>query len=486
MNGSYAILLKGFDSSNNPALIGGVLTFNGTDSNGLITGGAIDMNLNSGVQLDLAVTSGSYGVGSDQRGCMVITTSAGTQNYRLALGDISGGVASTAHVIGFDQGGPFTTGILRKQTASAFTTSQVTGNYVFGVSSPQNSAQCNHSNVCGGKFGVVGVLNFATGAVMGGEIDFNFNGELDATPTNTIWPGSPIPVSSGSSYSISSTTGRGTLVFTLAVSGASPINSIIYVVSATDLLVMSSDSQTNTTGNNIFAGEAMQQSGTPFAANPLSGTYVGHNSGLGSTGAGRTDISVAGPLTLGSNALNFTQQRNDSGTFTTNLFTGTYSVSTTGRMIYTPTSGGPTVYYLVNTNQAFSLIANAGVNSGFFQSQSGSPFSDSTATGTYAYGSIDPENPNGADTSGVATFTPATDDLSIIYDGNQTGGTPGLDHTQSLTYSVDSTGLGMIPSGCSISVTPPTCQMLFYIISPIQAALINTQSTSPKLYLLDQ
>jgi hypothetical protein len=118
LSGSYALLLKGFDAAGNPVLIGGVLTFNGTDSNGLITAGAIEANLNTGVQLDLAVTSGSYGVGSDQRGCMVITPSAGTENYRFSLGNISSGVAATGHVIGFDQGGPFVTGILRKQSGS--------------------------------------------------------------------------------------------------------------------------------------------------------------------------------------------------------------------------------------------------------------------------------------------------------------------------------------------------------------------------------
>jgi len=488
LNGSYALLLKGFDSAGNPALIGAVLTFNGIDSNGLITAGAIDMNLNSGVQLDLAVTSGSYGVGSDRRGCMVITTSAGTQNYRFALGNISGGVASTGHVIGFDQGGPFITGILRQQTASAFSTAQVTGNYAFGVSSTQNTAQCNHSNVCGGKFAAVGVLNLASGSVTGGEADFNFNGELDVNPANTTWPASSIPFSSGGSYTVSSATGRGTLSFTPNVTGASPIQTVIYVVSATEVLVMSIDSQTNTTGNNIFAGKAMQQSGAPFAANPLSGSYVGYASGLGNTG--RIDILLAGPLTVGSNSLNATLQRNDSGTFTSFPSSGTYSVSNPGRMIFTPTTGitHSLALYLVSSSQAFFLNGNGSVDSGFFQSQSGSPFSNSSANGTYAFGAIDPENLNGADTAGVATFTPSTGSISSTGDGNQSGGSPGLDHMQTLTYSIDSTGLGMSPSGCSISVTPTTCRELFYIISPTKAVLldINPQSTTPKLYLLDQ
>jgi hypothetical protein len=480
LNGSYAFLLKGFDSSNNPVLIGGVLTFNGADNNGSITAGAIDMNLNSGVQSNLAVTSGSYGIGSDQRGCMTITTAAGTQNYRFALGNIAGGVASTGHVIGFDQGGPFTAGILRKQTTSAFSTSQVTGSYVFGVSSILNVAQG------GGKFAAVGLLNFSSGTVTGGEVDLNTNGTLDANPANTTWPASPLTYSGGT-YSISSTNGRGALSITLNVPGASPINTIIYVVSSTEVLILSSDFQTNATGNNIFAGVALQQSGTPFAANPLFGSYIGYDSGLGNTGTGRAEITLLGPATSGNNTVNVNLLRNDGGTFSPGSFSGTYSVSSTGRMILSGGGHAP-VLYLANDNQAFFLRSNPSVDSGFFESQSGSPFSNSSASGTYAYGPIDPENLNGNYGSGVAIFDPATGSISETDDGNQSGGTPGLGHTGSLTYSIDSTGLGLSPSGCSISITPATCQTIFYFISPTKAVLINNnpQSTTPKVYLLDQ
>jgi uncharacterized repeat protein (TIGR01451 family) len=485
LSGSYALLLKGFDSAGNPALIGGVLTFNGTDNNGLITAGAIDMNLNSGVQLDLAVTSGSYGVGSDQRGCMVIITSAGTQNYRFALGNISSGVASTGHVIGFDQGGPYVAGILREQTTSAFSTSQVTGNYAFGVSSPQNIAQASNG-VSGGKTAAVGILNLSSGSIIGGEVDANSNGSLDGNAANTTWPATPISISSGGSYTISSTSGRGTIQFTVT-GDPNMINAVIYVVSATDVLYLSSDLQTNPNGNAIFAGELLQQSGAPFSANPLSGSYVGYNSGLG-PGTGRSEINLLGPLTSGNNTFSFTILRNDGGTFGSGTASGTYSVSSTGRVIVSGTGGHDPVLYLASSSQAFFLRSNPGVDSGFFESQSGSPFSTSSASGTYALGAIDPENLNGADTSGVVTFTPATSSLSDTYDGNQSGGSPGLDHMDSLTYSIDSTGLGMSPSGCTISASSTTCRELFYIISPTKAAFIdiNPNSTTPKVYLLDQ
>ena len=471
LSGSYALLLKGFDSAGNPALIGGVLTFNGTSNNGLITAGAIDTNLNSGVQLDLAVTSGSYGVGSDQRGCMVITTSAGTQNYRFALANIAAGVASTVHVVGFDQGGPFTTGILRQQSGGPFSNASASGNFVFGGSSTETAA------AGGGKFGLIGVIGFdGSGAISGGSEDVNVNGTLDGNAANTTWPASPIAITGGT-YSISSN-GRGTLAVTNAGGTG---NNVLYLVSSSEALFMSSDPQTS----NIVAGQALQQSGTPFAANPLSGTYVGYDSGLGGTGAGRVDIYLLGPLTAGNNSLSYRLLRNDGGTFSSTPLSGTYSVSSTGRMIVSDGAHAP-VLYLVSTSQAFFLRSNGSVDSGFFESQSGSPFSNSSATGTFAFGAVDPENLNGADVSGVATFTPATGSMSNTFDGNQSGGTPGLDHIQSLTYSIDSTGLGMFPSGCSISVAPPTCNQIFYVVSPTKAVLINTQSSNPKMFLVDQ
>jgi hypothetical protein len=468
LSGSYAILLKGFDSVGDPALIGGVLTFNGTDSNGLITAGAIDKNLNSGVQLDLAVTSGTYGVGTDHRGCMVVTTSAGTENYRFALGNINGGVASTGHVIGFDQGGPFTTGLLRKQSGGPFSNASASGSFAFGGSSTESAA------AGGGKLGLVGVLTFTgSGAVTGGSEDVNVNGNLDA-PGNTSWPASPIAITSGT-YSISSN-GRGTLTLTSALGTSS---NVIYLVSSSDALFMSSDPQTS----NIAAGEALQQSGAPFSANPLSGTYIGNNSGLGSSGSGRVELILLGPMTAGNSTLSGTLLRNDGGTFIQQSVNGSYSVTSAGRM-----TANNSVLWLVSTSQAFFLRGDAGVDLGFFQSQSGSPFSNSSASGTYAAGAIDPENLNGADVSDVVTFTPATGSQSDTYDGNQSGGSPGLDHQQTQTYSVDATGLGMSPSGCSISGTSTTCRELFYIVSPTRAFLfdINPQSTTPKLYLLDQ
>jgi hypothetical protein len=135
----------------------------------------------------------------------------------------------------------------------------------------------------------------------------------------------------------------------------------------------------------------------------------------------------------------------------------------------------------VSTGQAFFLSSNPSVDSGFFELQSGGPFSNSSATGTYALGEVDPELISAGVISGVATFTPATTSIDATFDANGSGGSPTPDTTQSLTYSIDSTGLGLIPSGCSITATPITCNTVFYVISPDKAVVMDPQASSPQI-----
>jgi hypothetical protein len=493
LNGQYAFLLKGFDNgmgtgetSPQPALVGGVITVDGA---GHITAGTVDLNGNStaGVQTN-TLTSGSYRVTSDQRGCMVITTSAGTQNYRFSLGNIASGVASTGHVIGFDPTGPFTAGIMRKQSSGSFSTSQVTGNYAFGVSSPQNIANCtniNGTNVCGGNFGAVGVLNLSAGSVTGGEVDFNDKGQLDGSSLNSNWPTSPIGISGGGTYTVSSTNGRGTLSFTPAATGATAVNAVIYVVSPTDVLVLSSDPQTGVNNNNPFGGELLKQSGT-LSGNPLSGVYIGYQSGLGNTaGTSRTTLLF---LTASGSSITGNQWRNDGSSFQfKSIGTGiTYSVTAAGRMTVAGGGGGGAgpIFYLVNPNQAFALGAGTSVDTGFFQSQTGT-----SASGTYAFGVTDPQELNVGDESGVATFTPATTSISGISDNNSSGSQKLGSPFGPQSYSIDSTGLVSTPSGCAILANSTTCQTLIYVISPKKAVVIDigsTNNTNTRIEVADQ
>jgi hypothetical protein len=468
LNGQYAFVLKGFDNGTGPGetapepvVVGGVITVDGA---GHITAGTIDLNGNStaGVSSN-TVTSGSFGVGSDHRGCMTITTAAGTQNYRFSLGGISGGVASTGHMIDFDAAGPFTTGILRKQSASAFSTAQVTGNYAFGVSSVQNSAACvNHGAVCGGNFGAVGVFNLAAGSVTGGQIDDNSGGLLDNN-LPAPWPASPVSIAGGGSYTISGSNGRGTFVFPLPNGN---VNSIIYVVSSTEVLIMNSQDQTI---NRVYGGELLQQSGAPFSNSSVSGNYIGYTSGPQSGGGSRTDLLLIN-ANNSADTITATIQQNHGGTFSSQASSGSYSIASNGRMLLTvtgTTTNPSVVLFLANGSEAFVLNDNASADSGLIQAQT-----STSASGAYAIGIIDPAIPNVGASSGVVTLT--SGNLGGATDNNSSGGTQ-ANQSISGTYSIDSTGFGVIPSSC----TPGTnCQFVFYVISPTEAVLTQLQHSN--------
>jgi hypothetical protein len=138
----------------------------------------------------------------------------------------------------------------------------------------------------------------------------------------------------------------------------------------------------------------------------------------------------------------------------------------------------PPVLYIVNSNEAFLFGSNGRVDSGFFQSRTGT-----SASGIHAFGTLDPEDVNVNDSSGVANFVSPNVNVS---DDNNSKGTLGPGQMQSFTFSVDSTGLVHLPSGCTISATSTTCQTIIYVISPTKAVVMDTSgATNPSIQVAD-
>jgi hypothetical protein len=472
LNGQYAMALRGFDASG-PVGIGGTFDFDGAGHVAKLVG-VEDINSSdvAGVQTNLSITSASssYSVGSDHRGCLTIVTSAGTQTFRFSLGAISSGVASTGHIVEFDATGSNASGVLTKQNSAAFLTSQINGNYAFGVSGPI---------LGGGKFAAVGVLSFSGGGGIGTSsvVDFSSNGSIDNN--GTTYPTSPISISSGT-YSISAN-GRGTMSFT--PSGSTAVDSILYVVSSSEVLILSSDSQAV---DNLFVGSAQLQSGS-FSGSSLSATSVLYTTGLGNS-SGSTNSRVSTGLFTPSGGANFSFSglQNDGGTFKTQSASGTYSVASNGRTTFSVSGGGGApIIYLVSPNKGFVMLTDgsgtAHVESGFVEPQTGSSFSVSSTNGTYAFGTIQPEDTSVDESTGFATFDGAGN-ITGTSDDNSSGTLSG-GQTFTDTYSVDSNGTGHIPSGCTIGATSTTCDNIFVIISSTKAVLFKTKAsnTNPDL-----
>ena len=478
LSGQYAFMLKGFDGSGNPALIGGVLTASGASGSSNLTSGVVDMNLSGGVQTNLAIASGSnYTVGSDGRGCMSIVTTAGTQNYRFSVGSSGNG-----HMIDFDVAGPFTTGVLRKQTSSAFSTAQVTGPYAFGVSSLQDTS--------GSKLAAMGVLNLSGGSVTSGSVDYNYYDggtstvALDHVSGATAWPASPETVNSGGTYTIGSN-GRGTLAFTL--SDGSVIDAEIYVVSANELLMVSSGVRSSSVA--IFAGTAFKQSGTPYTLSSASGTSVLSDSQVSNNG-GTLNSSVGVGLVTKTSTGNFTfaGYNNGGGTVqgpSNNNASGTFSVASNGRVTLTVSGGGGNqlpAFYLFSPGSAFAVFTGNGADDGLMELQT----TTSVSNGAYVDGTIDPQTAGVTDKSGIVAFSSPN---ATATDDSNAQGTLSPNSAGASTYSVDSTGVVFLPASC----TPGTnCEKIGTVVTGSKIIMMNAKSssaggtTNPALQVVDQ
>jgi large repetitive protein len=483
LSGQYAFVLSGFDSNGNVALIGGVLTASGASGSSNLTAGAVDMNLSGGVQTNLAIASGSnYTVGSDGRGCMSIVTTAGTQNYRFSVG-----ASGNGHIIDFDAAGPFTTGVLRKQTASAFSTGVITGSYAFGVSSPQDSAQG------GGKFGAMGVLNLSGGTVTSGSVDYNsYNANtkvdtLDGSTTATTWPALPIAISGSGAYTILSN-GRGTLTFT--PTGASAVNAYIYVVSSTEVLIISSDARTV---NNPFAGVAFKQTGAPYSNSSLTGKSVLYSSKVSNNGGTPNSSLTLGIVnTTGASAtFTFAGYNNGGGnisTPTSNSASGTFSVASNGRVTITVSGGGNQTpeFLLYGPGGAFALFSGNGAEDGFLEAQTAT----SVTNGNYVTGTFDPQTAGVSDNVGVVALTSGS---ATSTDDNNSQGTLSPNNAGTSTYSVDSTGVVFLPASCTPGATTGTiCEKIGTIVTSSKIVVMNANpsgaggTSNPAIKILDQ
>jgi hypothetical protein len=495
LQGDYAFVLKGFDASANPVFLGGVFTASGTKGPGNITGGTLDMNLVSGVQTGLSITSASsYNLGLDPnatngfRGCISIVTSAGTMNYRFsvdAVGAVTANVASDGHIVGFDVGGPFTSGILRQATPSAFSTSAIAGNWTFGIAGPRAASGGGSS----GYFAAAGVLNLASGSISG-VVDTNDNGKLDNNSLLTAFPATAGVTLSSGPYSIASN-GRGTASFTPNGS-SSAVNNMVYVVSSSEFLILNTDAQVSGGGTNTaFTGRALKQSGT-FSNSSLTGSqvvYVSGGSTNGSGAASRTEADII-KVTSGNN-FTFSGYQNDGGNVTDptkNSGSGTFSVASNGRVTLTVSGASNLpVFYLSSANNAFFLNSDTAASAGNMEPQVGSSFTNASASGTYGLGSIDPAVPGVSNEDGTVTFTSSSASIAGTSDTNSSG-TLSPDNLDTANYAINSTGVGLIPAGCTLTGASANCELLFIVISPTKTVLLKVKSsdTTPVLNILQQ
>ena len=355
LKGPYAFAYSGESNG------GGFVTAAGSftaDGNGNITAGMIDIVIyaTNPVGHSQANFTGTYAVGSDNRGNAVLSGVPGCGTWQFTLTSGSHGLMS-CFGLGVD---PVITasGAIDAQNSGAFTTASLTGNYVFGF----------------GGVGTTGALMAAAGQwsmdgaghITAGELDVN-DGLSVLHPTNVT-----------GTYSVGASNGRGTAQIT---STFGTQNFAFYVVNANDIKFVETDVQPT------VSGEVLSQASAPFN---LKGSYAlilaGGDSGLRplaaggiitADGAGRLNSAQPGVLDVNDDAATVLLAQPLSAT--------TYSFSPTGRG--TTTLGNfftLALYPAANGTINLVEIDGNGVLVGTAFPQSGTPLGVSAVSGNYA------------------------------------------------------------------------------------------------------
>jgi hypothetical protein len=359
LSGNYAFSVRGFDPNGLFVAAGSFVA----DGDGNISAGIMDTNDTATLLLAQAF-SGTYSIGQNGLGTMTFNiTSGGSRTF--ALSTMANG---NANIIEFDDStgaGTRNSGVLLKQTTSAFSVSSITGGYAFGF---------------------VGIDSSKNRSGTAGDFQADGAGHICSTQqANCLLDSDGISGASGSiaitggAYSVA-TSGRGTTTITTA-HGTSTY--AFYVVNSAELLAISIDPFAPG-GNPLVSGSILQQaSNSGFTA-----TGVFEVTALDASGP--TAESQVGLFTGITNAYTLTSDQNTGGTVTPLTGSGGYSI-TNGRVTLAGSGfqNSPPILYMVSDNEAFIIGTDTAVSFGFIAPQQ----PQFSLSGTYAGGSLAPVDP---------------------------------------------------------------------------------------------
>lgn len=442
VNGQYAFSLGGY--------AGGLVGSFTADGSGHITSGSED--LENGITplsaSNIAITSGLYTIGADNRGVLSYTDANGhTYTFDLALsaGSSSTGASTGGAMIETDTSGNNFTGSFALQNPSAFSSSALTGTYAFGFSGWDSGQKPDV---------VVGSAAVSSGSVSSGLLDENDGGitHLNVSFTGTL--------------SVSSS-GRGTIT-----SSAAQASFTFYVISTDQWFAISYNPSTGA----VRTGLVEQQTGGPYSNASINGTMVLQSQSSTSAPAPQAEVGLL--TSAGDGTANTSLDVDAGGTLGTQSDSDTldFTSTTNGRFTATPQTSEPFVGYMIAPNQAFIAGTGATASFGTFEPQVAGPFQASSLNGAYFLESL----PLVAAPPGGLPPTVSSGQISFDAVVNLTGtidsSSAGAPTTSELTttYSVASNGRVSITSGKAILYIVSSGKMVI-----LSAGLAN--STNPMI-----
>ncbi len=438
LTGQYAFLLGGYDAG-----MAGTFT---ADGSGNITTGVEDIEnaTHTLTGSNVSINSGTYSVGSDDRGVLSFTDASGnTFHFNLALGPISSGTASIGVMTETDATGENFTGTLAAQDTKVFSTSAMSGGYAFGMSGWDASAQPDV---------VIGSATVTSGAVSNGLYDENDAGTLSSSQAFT------------GTLSIASN-GRGTLT-----SASAEGSFDFYVVSTNEWFAIGSDPTTGA----VRIGVVEQQGPPPFTTASINGNMVYQSQSSTSGPAPDGQVGLLSSTTTGTATLAYDEDAG--GTITSNnsaTFTETFNTDSSGRFTLAPQTGSgiasTVVGYMIGSNQAFIEGTGSSPSFGMFEPQANQAFSNASLNGSLFFGTQPLVSaPSAAQapiaSSGILTFN-GTGGLSGTLDSVQ-GGVVTTSQING-AYVVSSNGRGTLAPNAAI----------FYIVTTGKLVILSLEQT---------
>ncbi|MGA8736629.1 MAG: Ig domain-containing protein [Terriglobales bacterium] len=431
LSGNYAFSVRGFDPSGLFVAAGSFTA----DGAGNISSGIMDINDTTGSFPVNQTFVGTYSVGQNGLGFITFNIAPpGTGSRMFALSMMAGG---NANIIEFDDstgGGTRNSGVLLKQTISS-----LTGSYAFGfvgIDAGKN------------RFGEAGQFAIGSTGAISGFLDSD--DAVSGVSANVGFSGK---------YTVASN-GRGTLT-------VGNDSYVFYVVNATQLLAVEIDPFSPGL-HPLVSGTILQQSANgSFGDGNLNAATVFELTALESASPQSQVGLFAG---TGGGAFSLTSDQNSGGTLTSPAGTGTYSVATNGRVTFPTGSGFQNslpILYLVTTNTAFIIGTDSAVSFGFLTPQSGSPFTSTSLSGTYAGGSLAPVESSISNVVSVAVAGSGA--ITVTAD---VSGVNGL--SQSQTSGITS----VAANGRAVLTVNGNTTDILYLVLPSQYFSLSTDATA--------
>lgn len=451
LNGGYAFLVSGYGPQNAAVAMVGLIN---CDGNGNLSGfNRVDVaKVGAGPHPYFGVT-GSCAVVSNYRAKLTLVLDANTTlTFVAALAGITGGAATQAGMVETD-GLYFTSGTMEKRN-NASSPDALTGTFAIGL-----HGKVLFPNGVERQVGLAGSFTVNSGTLT--------NTLVDVAASNTLTSSSPtgtLNVNAG--------------VGPLSLSGSVTFNGVAYVIDANRWLVMGTG-----IGGALCTGTVERQTGGPFSLASAKGADVFSESRWTEDGVSAGgSAAIAGLMSFdGNGSATFSVDLNDTGTIKSfSGMPGGYAVTsaTNGRFTFTG-FGDPAVAYAVAPNTFFVLLGNTAAELASIEPQTGGPFSNASAKGTYSAITQPLGGPIAAG-SGVSLD-------SAVYTLDGAGSVSGTEDWEEVGWQSDGTLGGSSHSGgygtngytvaANGRFTTADGNSVGYIVSPAKAIAIDTKTS---------